>query len=71
MFQSIVDVIVSGIVACFSWLDQILTSIAGSYDFILAFFGIVVVSRFLLSPLLGKLGAGSDKARKASRKDDE
>lgn len=65
MFSAIVNVVVSGIAACFSWFERLIGSMSGALDFVLAFFAIYVIVRFILKPVLGG-GRGSDKAKKSS-----
>ena len=67
MFSTIVDVVVSGIAACFSWFDSIFAAMPGSLEFILAFFAIFIINRFVLGPIVGAAvsGGASDMVRKA------
>lgn len=67
MFSSIVNVVVSGIAACFSWFDALFAAMPGALEFILAFFAIFIINRFILGPIVGatvRAGA-SDMVRKA------
>ena len=65
MWNSIQEIVIAGVIACFSWLDMLFSSIPGSWSTIFTLITICVISRFLLTPLLGfKFNSGSDKASK-------
>lgn len=72
MWEFVLDLISSAVISAFGWFSQILDAAPGAWDSIFTLFVIVILSRFLLGPILGVLfsgGIGSDKAKK-SRGDD-
>lgn len=73
MWNSVLNVLIMAISSCFSWLDRLFSSISGAWDTVFTLITIIVISRFLLKPVIGFVfNAGSDKASKSrSGKSDE
>lgn len=70
MWQNVLNILITAINACFGWFDRLLKSMPGSWDTIFTLITIIVISRFLLKPLVGwTFSVGSDKASKRSSKD--
>lgn len=63
MWNDVVNIVSSGIMVCFSWFSQLMNSLPGAWDTIFTIIVIIIISRFLLGPLLGTdFSAGSDMA---------
>lgn len=68
MWNSVLNVLIAAITSCFSWLDRLFNSIPGAWDTIFTLITIIVISRFLLKPVIGFVfSVGSDKASKGNR----
>lgn len=68
MWNSVLDILIIAISSCFSWLDRMFNAIPGAWDTIFTLITIIVISRFLLQPLIGFVfNRGSDKASKGNR----
>ena len=65
MFNTILSFLIEGISGCFSWFDSIITGIGGSWSFLFSFISMFLVFKFILSPLISRLGSGSDRASKS------
>lgn len=72
MWNQIINIVTSGITACFSWFSDFMNSLPGAWDTIFTIVVILLISRFLLGPILGSVfGPGSDRSKKsASSKED-
>lgn len=66
MWNSVLNILISAITSCFSWLDRFFDAIPGAWDTIFTLITIIVISRFLLRPILGVFSIGSDRAKKSS-----
>lgn len=70
MWNSVVNIIVQAVSSCFSWFDQLMKAIPGAWNTVFSIVVILVISRFLLSPVLGSLfSRGSDRARRSDNND--
>lgn len=70
MWSSVLNIIISAINACFSWFDRLMQALPGAWDTIFTLITIIVISRFLLKPLVGwTFSVGSDKVSKKLSKD--
>lgn len=65
MWNDVVSLVTSAVTSAFSWFQQILDAVPGAWDTIFTVFVILVISRFLLGPVLGVsfIGPGSDTAK--------
>lgn len=67
MWNSVLNILISAISSCFSWLDCLFNAIPGAWDTIFTLITIIVISRFLLKPVVGFVFTpGSDKASKSN-----
>ena len=66
MWNFAVEIVTSSVASAFGWFQQILDAAPGAWDTIFTVFVILVISRFLLAPVLGVAfgGRGSDRAKK-------
>lgn len=68
MWNSAVAVVVDGIEAAFSWMGQIFEAVPGSWSTVFTVIVILILSRFLLGPLLGaSFSLGSDKIKRVAK----
>ena len=68
MWNFAVDIVVSAVSSVFSWFGQIMDAIPGAWDTIFTIIVILIISRFLLSPVLDfALHGGSDEAQPPSK----
>ena len=68
MWNNVLNILIAAISSCFSWLDRMFNAISGSWDTIFTLITIIVISRFLLKPVIGFVfNTGSDKASKSNR----
>ena len=72
MWNTVVNMITTGVTSAFSWFGKILDAVPGAWSTILTLFTILVICRFLLAPVLGVAfgGAGSDRAKKEKGEND-
>lgn len=67
MWQTVLDLIYNAVLSAFGWFQQILDAAPGAWSSIFTLFVILVLSRFLLGPLLGVAFSGqSDQAKMKS-----
>ena len=67
MWQTVLDLIYNAVVSSFGWFQQILDAAPGAWSSFFTLFVILVLSRFLLGPLLGVAFSGqSDQAKMKS-----
>lgn len=63
MWNQIVNIVTSGVTACFTWFADLMNALPGAWDTIFTIVVIILISKFLLGPLLGTdFSAGSDMA---------
>jgi len=68
MWDSAVAFVVNGIGAAFSWMGQIFDAVPGSWNTVFTIIVILILSRFLLGPLLGaSFSLGSDKIKRVAK----
>lgn len=68
MWENVLNILIAAITSCFNWFDRIMSAIPGAWDTIFTLITIIVISRFLLGPLIGFVfSPGSDKVRKSSK----
>lgn len=61
MWENILNILIAAINACFGWFDRLMQAIPGAWDTIFTLITIIVISRFLLAPLVGwTFTVGSD-----------
>ena len=53
MFDQVISFLMSGIIALFNWFTLILNAIPGSMKYILTFFTLFLITRFILGPVIG------------------
>lgn len=64
MWDSVVNIVVSGVLAGFDWFSQLMDAVPGAWGTVFTIFVILAVSRFLLGPILGVAFSGSsDRAK--------
>lgn len=69
MWDLVIDLLINSVSSAFEWFNKILASATGAWDTIFTLFVIVILSRFMLGPLLGvAFGGRSDKAKKSGDK---
>lgn len=62
MWDSVVSIIVTAVSVVFTWFDELMVSIPGSWTSIFTIIVIMILSRFLLGPLIGvTFAGGSDR----------
>lgn len=72
MWNNVLNLLINGITSCFSWFDRMFQAIPGAWDTIFTLITIIVISRFLLKPLVGFVfSPGSDKVKKSNNSDKE
>lgn len=74
MWYDVLDMIATAVTSAFGWFGDILEATPGAWDTIFTLFVILVLSRYLLGPILGAMfrgGVGSDTARKKQGGNDE
>lgn len=59
MWNSVVNIVVTSVTAAFNWFGQIMDAIPGAWDTIFTIIVILILSRFLLGPILGAAFSGS------------
>lgn len=70
MWETVIDMLVTAVTAAFNWMSAFFNAAPGSWDALFTLFVIVILSRFLLGPLLGvAFGGRSDKAKKSGDKE--
>lgn len=69
MWNSVVDLIVTSVGACFDWFGSVFSAIPGAWNTVFTIIVIFILSRFLLGPVLGAAFTGrSDQAKIARYK---
>lgn len=65
MFVDALDIVITGVTACFGWFDQLISHFSGAWSTLFTLFVIFVIVRFLLGPALGvSFGVGSDHVKR-------
>lgn len=59
MLDSVINMFMTGVSSAFSWFTDILSAIPGSMKFILTFFTMYLICRFVLGPVIGNFFAFS------------
>lgn len=59
MWNSVVNIVVTSVGAAFNWYGQIMDAVPGAWDTIFTIIVILILSRFLLGPILGAAFSGS------------
>lgn len=67
MWDSAVSVVVRGVTACFEWMGQLFDAVPGSWGSVFTVIVILMLSRFLLGPILGASFSGSSDKVKVAR----
>lgn len=72
MWNTVLNFLIAGINACFGWFDRMMQGLPGSWDTIFTIITILLISRFILKPIVGwTFTSGSDKvAKKFSKKEE-
>lgn len=67
MLQDIMAFLSQGVSACNEWAADFFDAIPGMWTYYLAAFVIYQVVRFLMMPIVGSQGVGSDKVQRRSK----
>lgn len=66
MWNQIINIVISGVTSCFTWFSDLMNALPGAWDTIFTIVVILLISRFLLGPILGSVfGPGSDRSKKS------